>query len=224
MQLLSITTESPYYAQVEGLLLSAFPASERRNTALQREYADCNPKFEVYAALEGEKFVGFFTLWTLGEFRFVEHLAIVPECRNYGYGTRLVQQIKELSPLPLLLEIERGATAEQLARKDFYERSGFFALDIPYQQPPYEAGGEALEMHLMMWDAEAGKCHNFSPKIVEKMIEIIYSEVYGIKWGFRKVVIRFKSVIYKTTIVLRKTKPLVVKIISNLRKIISNVI
>ena len=69
MQLLSITTESPYYAQVEGLLLSAFPASERRNTALQREYADSNPKFEVYAALEGEKFVGFFTLWALGAFR-----------------------------------------------------------------------------------------------------------------------------------------------------------
>lgn len=181
MQLLSITTESPYYAQVEGLLLSAFPASERRNTALQREYADSNPKFEVYAALEGEKFVGFFTLWALGAFRFVEHLAIVPSCRNCGYGTRLVQQIKELSPLPLLLEIEQGATAEQLARKDFYERIEFVALDIPYQQPPYEAGGEALEMHLMMWDAEAGKCHNFSPKIIEKMIEIIYTEVYGIK-------------------------------------------
>ena len=181
MQLLSITTESPYYAQVEGLLLSAFPASERRNTALQREYADSNPKFEVYAALEGEKFVGFFTLWALGEFRFVEHLAIVPECRGCGYGTRLLQQIKELSPQPLLLEIERGATAEQLARKEFYERSGFVALDTPYQQPPYEVGGEALEMHLMMWIAEAGKCHNFSPKIVEKMIEIIYAEVYGIK-------------------------------------------
>ena len=181
MNIFSITSQSPYYTAVETLLVATFPESERRSMPLQRQFADSNEKFKVYAALEGEKFVGFFTLWTLGEFRFVEHLAIVPECRNCGYGTRLVQQIKELSPLPLLLEIEQGATAEQLARKDFYERSGFFALDIPYQQPPYEAGGEALEMHLMMWDAEAGKCHNFSPKIVEKMIEIIYSEVYGIK-------------------------------------------
>ena len=164
MNILSITSQSPYYTAVETLLVATFPESERRSMPLQRQFADSNEQFKVYAALEGEKFVGFFTLWTLGEFRFVEHLAIVPECRNCGYGTRLVQQIKELSPLPLLLEIERGATAEQLARKDFYERSGFVALDTPYQQPPYEAGGEALEMHLMMWDAEAGKCHNFSPK------------------------------------------------------------
>lgn len=180
MHLLSITTTSPYYEQVEGLLLSAFPASERRNTALQREYTDRNPKFKVYAALEGEKFVGFFTLWTLGEFRFVEHLAIVPECRNCGFGTRLVQQIKELSPLPLLLEIEQGATAEQLARKEFYERSGFFALDIPYQQPPYEAGGEALEMHLMMCTAEGENCLVVEKGRLQTMISIIYAEVYGI--------------------------------------------
>ena len=180
MYLLSSTTASPYYAQVEGLLTSAFPASERRNTALQREYADRNPKFEVYAALEGEKFVGFFTLWALGAFRFVEHLAIVPSCRNCGYGTRLLQYIKDLSPLPLLLEIERGATAEQLARKKFYERSGFCALEIPYLQPPYEAGGEAIEMHLMMWTPEAKKCNIFETEFIEKMIETIYAEVYGI--------------------------------------------
>lgn len=180
MQLLSITTASPYYAQVEGLLLSAFPSSERRNTALQRDYADRNPKFEVYAALEGEKFVGFFTLWALGAFRFVEHLAIVPSCRNCGYGTRLLQHIKDLSPLPLLLEIERGVTAEQLARKKFYERSGFCTLEIPYLQPPYEAGGEAIEMHLMMCPTDGEKCPVVQMGSLQKMISIIYANVYGI--------------------------------------------
>lgn len=180
MQFLSITTASPYYAQVEGLLTSAFPASERRNTALQREYADSNPKFEVYAALEGKKFVGFFTLWALGAFRFVEHLAIVPSCRNCGYGTRLLQHIKDLSPLPLLLEIERGVTAEQLARKKFYERSGFCTLEIPYLQPPYEVGGEAVEMHLMMCAPKAENTPGVEAISIEKIIEIIYAEVYGI--------------------------------------------
>ena len=180
MQLLSITTESPYYAQVEGLLLSAFPASERRNMALQREYADSNPKFEVYAALEGEKFIGFFTLWALGAFRFVEHLAIVPSCRNCGYGTRMLQHIMDLSPLHILLEIERGATAEQLARKKFYERSGFCALEIPYLQPPYEAGGEVIEMHLMMCPTDGEKCPVVQMGSPQKMISIIYANVYGI--------------------------------------------
>ena len=180
MNIFSITSQSPYYTAVETLLVATFPESERRSMPLQRQFTDSNELFKVYAALEGEKFVGFFTLWTLGEFRFVEHLAIVPECRNFGYGTCLVQQIKELSPLPLLLEIERGATAEQLARKDFYERSGFFTLDIPYQQPPYEAGGEALEMHLMMCPTEGEKCPLFDPESIQKLISIIYAEVYGI--------------------------------------------
>ena len=180
MNIFSITSQSPYYTAVETLLVTTFPASERRSMPLQRQFADSNELFKVYAALEGEKFVGFFTLWTLGEFSFVEHLAIVPECRNCGYGTRLVQQIKELSPLPLLLEIEQGATAEPLARKNFYERSGFFALDIPYQQPPYEAGGEALEMHLMMCAPKAEKTSVVETISIEKIIEIIYAEVYGI--------------------------------------------
>ena len=180
MNIFSITSKSPYYTAVETLLVATFPASERRSLPLQRQFADSNELFKVYAALEGEKFVGFFTLWTLGEFRFVEHLAIVPECRNCGYGTRLVQQIKELSPLPLLLEIERGATAEQLARKDFYERSGFCALEIPYLQPPYEAGGEALEMNLMMCAPKAENTPVVEAISIEKIIEIIYAEVYGI--------------------------------------------
>ena len=180
MNIYSITSQSPYYTAVEGLLVSAFPASERRGLELQRQYADGNEKFKVYAALEGEKFVGFFTLWTLGAFRFVEHLAIVPECRGCGYGTRLLQQIKELSPQPLLLEIEKGESAEQRARKKFYERSAFLALEIPYLQPPYEAGGEAIEMHLMMYASEVEKCHIFLPETVGKIIKIIYAEVYGI--------------------------------------------
>ena len=180
MNILSITSQSPYYTAVETLLVATFPASERRSMPLQRQFADSNAKFKVYAVLENEKFVGFFTLWTLGEFRFVEHLAIVPECRNCGYGTRMLQHIKDLSPLPLLLEIERGATAEQLARKVFYERSGFVALDIPYQQPPYEAGGEALEMHLMMCPTKGEKCPLVDPESIKKLIRIIYAEVYGI--------------------------------------------
>ena len=180
MNILSITSQSPYYTAVETLLVATFPASERRSMPLQRQFADSNEKFEVYAAFEGEKFVGFFTLWALGAFRFVEHLAIVPECRGCGYGTRLLQQIKELSPKPLLLEIEKGESAEQRARKKFYERSAFRALEIPYLQPPYEAGGEAIEMHLMMYTEEAEKSPVFEAESIEKMIEIIYAEVYGI--------------------------------------------
>ena len=180
MNIFSITSQSPYDTAVETLLVATYPASERRSLPLQRQFADSNELFKVYAALEGEKFVGFFTLWTLGAFRFVEHLAIVPSCRNCGYGTRMLQHIKDLSPLPLLLEIERGATAEQLARRKFYERSGFCALENPYLQPPYEAGGEAIEMHLMMCPTKGEKCPLVDPESIQKLICIIYAEVYGI--------------------------------------------
>lgn len=180
MNIFSVTTTSAYYKYVEALLITAFPENERRNVGLQRQYADHHPHFKVYAVCNDNQFIGFFTLWSLGAFQFVEHLAILPKYRNCGYGTQVLQQIKDLSSLPILLEIERGATSEQLARKHFYERSGFCALDIPYLQPPYEAGGEALEMHLMMCATKAENNSIVEAISIEKIIKIIYAEVYGI--------------------------------------------
>ena len=179
MNIFPINFHSPYYPSVENLLISSFPADERRDVELQRQYADHHPKFTVYAVCEAEKFVGFFTLWRFEQFSYVEHLAVLKEFRNKGYGTLILQYIKEIITNPLLLEIEIPLTDQQVARKLFYEKNGFSKLDFPYFQPPYRAGGECISMHLMMYGKfNASDDVDFEKK-VEQYVAKIYAEVYS---------------------------------------------
>ena len=179
MNIFPIKFHSPYYPSVENLLISSFPADERRDLELQRQYVDHNPKFKVYAVCDADLFVGFFTLWNLEEFSFIEHFAVLPLLRSKGYGTRILQYIKEIVKYPLLLEIELPATEMQQSRKRFYEKNGFSKLDFPYFQPPYRAGGECISMHLMMYGKfNASDDVDFEKK-VEQYVTKIYAEVYS---------------------------------------------
>jgi GNAT superfamily N-acetyltransferase len=178
MHFISITSVSPLYKQVESLLITAFPESERRDLELQCRYADHNPKFKVYAVYEADVFVGFFTLWTFQSFSYVEHLAVSPSLRNKGYGTRILQYIKEIVKTPLLLEIELPFDMEQKARQLFYEKNGFQTLDLPYFQPPYRSGDACLPMHLMMYGNQGGVADERLKKSVATWVQQMYAEVY----------------------------------------------
>lgn len=178
MHFISITSVSPLYKQVESLLITAFPETERRDLELQRQYADHNPKFKVYAVYEADVFVGFFTLWTFQSFSYVEHLAVSPSLRSKGYGTRILQYIKEIVKNPLLLEIEIPCDMQQKARQLFYEKNGFQTLDLPYFQPPYRSGDACLPMHLMMYENQGGVADERLKKSVATWVQQMYAEVY----------------------------------------------
>ena len=178
MNIFSITSSSPYYTSVENLLISTFPADERRDLELQRQYADHNPKFKVYAVYEVDVFVGFFTLWTFQSFSYVEHLAVYPSLRNKGYGTRILQYIKEIVKTPLLLEIEIPFDMQQKARQLFYEKNGFQKLDLPYFQPPYRSGDACLPMHLMIYGNQGDVADERLKKSMATWVQQMYAEVY----------------------------------------------
>lgn len=178
MHFISITSVSPLYKQVESLLITAFPETERRDLDLQRQYADHNPKFKVYAVYEGDVFVGFFTLWTFQSFSYVEHFAVSPSLRSKGYGTRILQYIKEIVKTPLLLEIEIPFDIQQKSRQLFYEKNGFQKLDLPYFQPPYRSGDACLPMHLMMYGNQGGVADEKLKKSVATWVQQMYAEVY----------------------------------------------
>ena len=178
MHFISITSVSPLYKQVESLLITAFPETERRDLDLQRQYADGNQNFKVYAVYEGDVFVGFFTLWTFQSFSYVEHFAVSPSLRSKGYGTRILQYIKEIVKTPLLLEIEIPFDIQQKARQLFYEKNGFQTLDLPYFQPPYRSGDACLPMHLMMYGNQGGVADEKLKKSVTTWVQQMYAEVY----------------------------------------------
>jgi GNAT superfamily N-acetyltransferase len=192
MNIFPITTTSPYYTAVEFLLKRVFPESERRNLELQRKYADEHPNFTVYAACNGDRLVGFFTLWTFEEFSFVEHFAVIPVLQGRGYGTRILQYIKEIAKTPLLLEIEVPFSEEQEARKHFYEKNGFEKLDKFYYQPPYTEGGICIVMHLMKYGKiVADSCVESDVKLYS-YVKQIYAEVYSFVFEGQNLNIEYK--------------------------------
>ena len=193
MNIFPITSASPHYDSVENLLLSAFPADERRDTLLQRQYADDNPLFTVYAAFDDDKFVGCFTLWSFEEFSFVEHLAVNTELRGKGYGTRILHYIKEIAKLPLLLEIEVPCSEAQAMRKHFYEKNGFEKVDKFYFQPPYRVGEKCIVMHLMRYGkTDVASLEEYDAKFNAYTAKI-YTEVYSFTEGEAVAEMEYKS-------------------------------
>lgn len=177
-----IQTHQQEYPFVENLLHISFPKSERRDDKSQRYNTDHNPLFDCYLISdtgEGEhdvsKAIGFITVWTLGDFHFLEHFATLPEMRNKGYGGRVMLQIKDLFPGLLVLEVEQPLNEMSAHRIGFYQRYGFSLCKQDYAQPVCQEGEKVPSMYLMY----AGK-ESIDTEF-ETIRDVIYREVYGIK-------------------------------------------
>ena len=175
MQLIPLHTTHALYAEAEQLLLSAFPPEERRPVEQQRKMTDLQPDFRLYAITLNGKFAGLITLWMLDGFRYVEHLATLPELRGNGIGKRVLQQLMESDTLPIVLEVEPPTHEFAVRRIGFYQRCGFIPWEKQtYIQPPYSAELPAIPLILMVHgdiDEEKDFC---------KVRHEIHSKVYGV--------------------------------------------
>lgn len=171
----SIRTTHEAYDFVENLLISAFPEEERRELALQREYTDSNPLFRTNVIYQGEQPVGVITCWDFDTFSYIEHFAISPDCRNGGYGQKVLTRMDELLAKPIVLEVEMPTTELSNRRIGFYKRLGYTLWEKEYRQPPYHAGDGYLPMRIMAKGA-------LNPESdFESVKAKLYKDVYNVK-------------------------------------------
>ena len=170
----SIKTSHEKYDFVENLLTSAFPKEERRELDLQRKYTDDNPLFHTNIIWHEEKPVGFITYWDFNDFYYIEHFAISPDCRNGGYGQKVLTRVDELLTKPIALEVELPTTELSSRRIGFYSRLGYKLWEKEYKQPPYRKGDEFLPMYIMV------KGELDPEKDFEKVRDKLYKEVYNV--------------------------------------------
>lgn len=128
-------------ANIARLYEGAFPVEERRIW---------NPRPEGLQLLEAREesggFIGFITLWNLKGITYVEHFALLPECRGRGYGSKILNKIDG----PVVLEVEPPQDMLTRKRIAFYERNGFtLHPDFEYMQPPYGHGLPWVRLYLM---------------------------------------------------------------------------
>lgn len=163
-----------HYPFMEQLMKTAFPLQERRDSVLQRENADHNPRFHNNVLLKNGTPVGLLTCWNFDSFLYIEHFAIHNGIRNKGYGQAALKTLKDMWQGMVVLEVEEPT--DELARRriGFYERQGFMLQPYPYQQPPYRERDGWFPMKLMTLRADG-----FSTADYENVKNTLYREVYG---------------------------------------------
>ena len=145
LQFFDVTRDAPWFPQVKALYESAFPANERipikhlLDDKIKREFwAFFNKDNGENAA--APKFCGFSNSITHGSITNIVYFAVVPELRSRGYGSQILQVIREQHPdtrIVVDIEVEEDSKdAEELERRnrrrDFYLRNGFGASPVDY--------------------------------------------------------------------------------------------
>ncbi len=145
LQFFDVTRDAPWFPQVKALYESAFPANERipikhlLDDKIKREFlAFFNKDNGENAA--APKFCGFSNSITHGSITNIVYFAVVPELRSRGYGSKILQAIREKHPnsrIVVDIEVEEDSKdAEELERRnrrrDFYLRNGFGSSPVDY--------------------------------------------------------------------------------------------
>ena len=163
LQFFDVTKKSPWLPQVKALYESAFPANERIPI---KHLLDDKIKREFWAFFNKEdgenaaapRFCGFSNSITHGSITNIIYFAVMPELRSRGYGSQILQAIREKHPdsrIVVDIEVEEDSKdAEELERRnrrrDFYQRNGFDSspFDYVWQGEHYRlltAGGTVTE-------------------------------------------------------------------------------
>ena len=146
----------------------SFVLEERRDRDDAEKVLEC-AEYTVYHAQKNGVNVGFVTVWELSGFAFIEHFVTYENHRNKGYGSKVLNCLKEKYGA-LVLEAEPPIESIQKRRIAFYERNGFVCNPQKYIQPAYRAGGRGVELVLMSYPEKLGDFEN--------TIQKIYSNAY----------------------------------------------
>ena len=170
-----VLSNSELLKSIELLYTGSFPPAERRKfESVKQLLAKDDVPFKMIAALENGELLGFLSYWEFKEFKYIEQFAVDARKRGNGIGSGILEHfIKNCEESPIVLEVELpDASYDARRRVDFYMRHSFIIWKrLNYVQPPYEVGGDSVEMKLMSLKM------NDQVKVAE-MGEVIKREVY----------------------------------------------
>ncbi len=129
----------------------SFPVCERRERTHARKLLD-HPAYRLFHIEKDGKRMGFFALWLLSGFVFVEHFVIFSAYRNQGLGGQALTLLKAAHPA-LVLEAEPSDTELAARRLGFYARAGFLQNAYSYLQPAYRKGEPPVPLVLLSYPA-----------------------------------------------------------------------
>ena len=162
------------FEQIQRLLELSFPVDERRSAQAQRLVFE-DPRFRCLVLEDGDRILGFMTVWQFDGWAFAEHLTTDPSVRNQGFGSQILQAVITSVEGPLCLEVELPETDMAKRRIGFYQRNGFTLNEYPYIQPAYAPDQNPVPLLLMTTDGP------IDPTQYEMIRDTLYREVYKVQ-------------------------------------------
>ena len=169
--------QSQYKDFAEEVYIQSFPRDERRDFSLIYELIG-KEKFSFFIITdeqENNKPVGIISLWGFSYFAYIEHFAVKKNLRNKGYGSKILDMIKENTPKPIIIEVELSNSLDAIRRINFYKRKGFTLVNEKYIQPSYSPERNAIPMQLMITTNDS--LQQFS---IKEIISELHHNVYKI--------------------------------------------
>lgn len=151
----------------------AFPRDEKRDIEGQRALLD-DEDYDILLHFEGDVLMGFLAYWKLGQYHFVEHLAVSRQSRGKGVGSLLMRAMLRFGK-PVVLEVDPPEDEVKRLRIVFYERLGFFLNEHHHIQPPLAKGGNPVELRLMTHPAPLSE--EDARYIEERLKAVVYSKI-----------------------------------------------
>ncbi len=152
----------------------SFPSDEYRPYKKQKALL-LDPSYSIYIAKTDAGTVsGFVAVWEFDSLSFIEHLAVSPECRNQGIGSKLLGSAASLFGKPVCLEVEPPSDTLSRRRIEFYKRNNFFFNAYPYVQPAIATGKNEIPLFIMTYGRAITEAEFNAVK------ETLYSKVYKV--------------------------------------------
>ena len=131
LELKDLKNNKQYYENAKKLYNTAFPPAERIPfVILYRKAKGSNVTF--FAVTQGDEFKGLvYTVW-FNDIVFIFYLAVSPDARGNGIGSKILSLVKDKFPnCRLVLNIEAldenaENNDERIKRREFYVKNGFF--------------------------------------------------------------------------------------------------
>ena len=131
--------------EIHSLYESSFPADEKVPYFILKQKAKKDIS-DIIGIYDHEEFIGFVILVFDKDIVFLWYLAIQEDKRNKGYGSFILQVLKnKYSDKRIILNVEEVKTEKQLKRKQFYIKNGF--LDCGFKTMEYGVIYEMLYMN-----------------------------------------------------------------------------
>lgn len=130
---------------------ASFPASERRLLPAQKAiFSHPSYRLDIWFN-EDDKYVGLMDWWEYDGFRYVEHIAVSPDARSGGYGSRIFKSWLKSSQKPVFLEIDPVTDDISRRRLQFYQRLGFVENPMEHVQPHFQGTGEQVRLRVLSY-------------------------------------------------------------------------